>query len=140
MKVSLALHTEDPGEDGNQRSFEARYMNYNRLIVDGEIDAKGNLLIELQNVAFVASGEAMPDWCPQNFRYISAGVCTGPLDSGGSVIIRHKFDQEMSVRNVGDFPTIKHLFIGVLAERLKLMMDDGRLFTLGDVWPPEAPA
>ena len=137
MRVSIALHVDDPGQDADQSLYEAKYMNYNRQHVDMAISDEGGFIkaIDLQ---FPATGEDQASWAPQVFTYWSAAVCTGPADQGGAIIISGPIEpvngKPPHARKIGDAPIIT-IHAGVFMEKLNTMKADGRLHTFGDVWP-----
>lgn len=130
MRVSIALHYAAPDENGNQRTFEAKYQNYNRRYMDLTIDEAGDAYGICKHVEFPANGETPPeDFEPQFvFSHFSLGVCTGVgTHTGGSIIITGPIDSGIDARKQGMIPTLSNLAVGVHAARLTEMMADGRM-------------
>lgn len=124
MRVSVALHYDMPPLNGNQRDLEGSYQNYNRRVVEMDIDQRGDGTCQFEGLEFATVGNLDP--CePRTLTHFSLGVCNAPADRGGAIIIAGPM-----------YPTI-HLIpgvkpqvsaaIGVYASRLAAMRADGRL-------------
>lgn len=124
MKVSVALHFDAPPENGNQRDFEGSYQNYNRRVVEMDIDQHGAGTCQFEGLEFAAVGN-MDAREPRLLTYFSLGVCIAPADRGGAIIIAGPLDPPVRL-----YPGVKpqvSAAVGVYASRLILMRLDGRL-------------
>lgn len=124
MRVSVSLHFDAPPEDGNQRDFEGSYQNYNRRVVEMDIDQHGAGTCEFEGLEFPAVGN-MDDREPRVLTHFSLGVCIAPADKGGAIIIVGPLHPPVYL-DPGVKPQVSAA-VGVYAARLAAMRRDGRL-------------
>ena len=123
MRVSVTLHRQQPGEDGNQREYEAQYQNFNRQYAEMVIDPDtGTATCQFEGLKFPAVG----DDSREVLQFFSIGCCQAPADAGGAVII----SGPLLVPIVADKDVVPVLSAAcaIPAERIAAMVDDGRLF------------
>ena|ERR1700761_8990366 len=109
MRVSIALHTKEPPEDGNQRQGEARYGGYNRQYADMEISDTGDGVVYVEALVFPAVATD-----PEIHGWFSVGD-----PNGGAIIIAGPIEPPM-VSRVGQAPTLK-AHCGIFRARLVAM-------------------
>lgn len=124
MKVSIALHTDVPDDNGNQRALEARYAGYNRGEGVMVIDADGNGICKIEALRFPSSQEDTAEL----FTHFSVGVCEGvDPGKGGAIIITGPLPEPLGPVNKGRAPVIVDQLVGVYAARIAEMRADGRM-------------
>lgn len=126
MKVSIALHTEAPDENGNQRNAEARYRGYNRAYGVLVIDSTGNGVFNPETITFPV---VQADADPLPYTHFSLGVCEG-IDpgKGGAIIIVGELSAPLNLQTweVGSAPRFD-AGAGIYAARIAEMRADGRM-------------
>lgn len=127
VKVSIALHKQEPDLNGNQREWEVPYMNYNRANAIMEIDENGDGFIHVRDLAFPNNGEDIT----QVALFFSVGVAVAPAGRGGSIIICDQIGSGPIVISKGVAPLLT-LTVGVHKARLDEMRADGRFFDFVD--------
>ena len=122
VKVSIALHKQEPKLDGNQRDWEVSYMNYNRCHVIMQIADDGHGEIFARELAFPNNAEDVT----QVALFFSIGVAVAPGGQGGSIINYGPLENPIVISE-GMAPLLT-IISGIHAARLDEMRKDGRFF------------
>jgi hypothetical protein len=123
IKISVALHTQEPDIDGNQSQFELGYMNYNRRHIFMTIDDNGDGFFQATDLQFPSNGEYVAPVA----TWFSIGVAVAPANQGGAIINAGPIGTGpiIIVKGRGPMLTIAG---GIHAERLNKMRLAGKFF------------
>jgi hypothetical protein len=116
MRISVTLHQAQPGENDNQRKFEADYGGFNRRYAELMVDPDtGNGACILRSVVFP---KVKTD--AQKLTHFSIGVCFAPEGFGGSIITAGPLDRPIEA-DLGAAPVIGTALCGIYREKLELL-------------------
>lgn len=123
VKISIALHSQEPDLDGNQRQWELTYRDYNRQYAIMAIDENGDGFVHAADLAFPNNGENATQFA----THFSIGVAVAPGGQGGSIINMGEIGTGVIVVSEGMAPLLTFT-AGTYKARLDEMRADGRFF------------